>query len=105
MMQIIINLMTQASSLVVLALTLTIINSMTAGTNHLVRFAYILIATAALAGILAPMAQENWAPTPASFLGMVGMAVLLIVDRRRCEATDKPKANLHIVGKRQGTGR
>lgn len=103
-MQTTINILMFLSSLVVLATSLLAINEMTPATNHWVRIAYCLISAASLAGFLAPFTNSEWYPSPACFFGVTGVAIMLIVDRRRSAKLAANRNQIHIVRQHQRNG-
>jgi hypothetical protein len=102
MMQTIVSLLTHVSSLVVLVCSLMVINEMTAKTDHLIRIAYVLISTAAMTGVVAPFAASAWMPSPSCSFGMLGLAILLVAERRRSIISGNCRSNIHVIHHQQG---
>lgn len=81
MMQILVSLLVHLSAIVVLACTLISINEMSATTNHIIRLAYVLIATSAFACIAGELTGA-WLISAPCALAMMGLAIFLAFDRR-----------------------
>ena len=103
-MQMTVNILMMASSLVALVASLLAINEMTAATNHWIRISYCLISTAALAGILVPFIETGWQPSPACFFGMAGVSILLVVDRRKAARLAANRHAIRVIHQQQGHG-
>lgn len=96
MMPILANLLVHLSSFVVLVCTLLSINEMTAATNHLIRAAYCFMATAAVACIFGDLTGAWKIGLPCA-MAMIGMAILLVADRRKRWAAPRTERSHHAI--------